>query len=172
VTIKSVRWAIVALIVRIAVCGGAAAGEALPTPSAKPILVVSGNITQANAGGEVHFDRDMLEALGTVTFETTTPWDKEPVRFEGVPRGRLLDRVGASGSRLIAVALNDYSAELPVEDVRRYDVILALRRNGDYMPVHNRGPLFIVYNFDSDPELKSPKFYSRSVWQVARLEVR
>jgi hypothetical protein len=40
------------------------------------------------------------------------------------------------------------------------------------MPVQNRGPLFIVYNFDSDPELKNQKFYSRSVWQVARLEVR
>ena len=94
------------------------------------------------------------------------------MHFEGVPLGRLLDRLGASGSRLIVVALNDYSAELPIEDVRRYDVILALRQNGEYMPVQNRGPLFIVYNFDSDPDLKNQKFYSRSVWQVARLEVR
>jgi hypothetical protein len=171
VSIKSVRRAIAALVVGAVACGGAAA-EALPTPSGKPILVVSGNIAQANADGEARFDRDMLEALGTVTFETTTPWDKERVRFEGVPLGRLLDRIGASGSRLVAVALNDYSAELPVEDARRYGVILALRRNGEYMPVQNRGPLFIVYNFDSDPELKSQKFYSRSVWQVARLEVR
>ena len=170
-SIKSVRRAIAALVVGAVACGGAAA-EALPTPSGKPILVVSGNIAQANADGEARFDRDMLEALGTVTFETTTPWDKERVRYEGVPLGRLLDRIGASGSRLVAVALNDYSAELPVEDARRYDVILALRRNGEYMPVQNRGPLFIVYNFDSDPELKSQKFYSRSVWQVARLEVR
>jgi hypothetical protein len=171
VSIKSVRRAIAALVVGAVACGGAAA-EALPTPSGKPILVVSGNIAQANADGEARFDRDMLEALGTVTFETTTPWDRERVRFEGVPLGRLLDRIGASGSRLVAVALNDYSAELPVEDARRYGVILALRRNGEYMPVQNRGPLFIVYNFDSDPELKSQKFYSRSVWQVARLEVR
>ena len=170
-TIKSVRWVVVALIVGIAVCGGAAA-DALPPPSGKPILVVSGNITQTNTGAEVSFDREMLEALGTVSFETTTPWDKERVRFEGVPLGRLLDRLGASGTRLVAVALNDYSAELPVEDVRRYEVILALRRNGEYMPVQNRGPLFIVYNFDSDPELKNPRFYGRSVWQVARLEVR
>jgi hypothetical protein len=171
VSIKSVRRAIAALVVGAVACGGAAA-EALPTPSGKPILVVSGNIAQANADGEARFDRDMLEALGTVTFETTTPWDKERVRFEGVPLGRLLDRIGASGSRLVAVALNDYSAELPVEDARRYDVILALRRNGEYMPVQNRGPLFIVYNFDSDPELRNQRFYSRSVWQVARLEVR
>jgi hypothetical protein len=171
VSIKSVRRTIAALIVGVLGCGGVAA-EALPTPSGNPILVVSGNVAHTNAGGEARLDREMLEALGTVSFETTTPWDRERVRFEGVPLGRLLDRLGASGSRLVAVALNDYSAELPVEDVRRYEVILALRRNGEYMPVQSRGPLFIVYNFDSDPELRSQKFYSRSVWQVARLEVR
>jgi len=171
VSIKSVRQAIAALIIGVLACGGAAA-ESLPTPSGKPILSVSGNIAQTNAGAEAHFDRDMLEALGTISFETTTPWDKERVRFEGVPLGRLLDRLGASGSRLIAVALNDYAAELPIEDVSKYDVLLALKRNGEYMPVQNMGPIFIVYNFDSDFELKSQKFYSRSVWNIAKLEVR
>ena len=169
--IKSVRQAIAALIVGVLACSGAAA-ESLPTPSGKPILSVSGNIAQTNVGAEARFDRDMLEALGTVSFETTTPWDKERVRFEGVPLDRLLDRLGASGSRLIAVALNDYSAELPIDDIRKHDVLLALKRNGEYMPVQNKGPIFIVYNFDSDPELKSQKFYSRSVWNIAKLEVR
>ena len=169
--IKSVRQAIAALTVGVLACSGAAA-ESLPTPSGKPILSVSGNIAQTNVGAEAHFDRDMLESLGTVSFETTTPWDKERVRFEGVPLGRLLDRLGASGSRLIAVALNDYPAELPIDDIRKHDVLLALKRNGEYMPVQNKGPIFIVYNFDSDPELKSQKFYSRSVWNIAKLEVR
>src|SRR4051812_5321592 len=170
-SIKFIRQAIAALIVGVLACSGAAA-ESLPTPLGKLILSVSGNIAQTNVGAEAHFDRDMLEALGTVSFETTTPWDKERVRFEGVPLGRLLDRLGASGSRLIAVALNDYSAELPIEDIRKHDVLLALKRNGEYMPVRNKGPIFIVYNFDSDPELKSQKFYSRSVWNIAKLEVR
>jgi hypothetical protein len=89
-----------------------------------------------------------------------------------VPLGRLLDRLGASGSRVIAVALNDYSAELPIADIRKHNVLLALKRNGEYMPVRNKGPIFIVYNFDSDPELKNQKFYSHSVWNIARLEVR
>jgi hypothetical protein len=171
VSIKFIRQAIAALIVGVLACSGAAA-ESLPTPLGKLILSVSGNIAQTNVGAEAHFDRDMLEALGTVSFETTTPWDKERVRFEGIPLARLLDRLGASGSRLIAVALNDYSAELPIEDIRRHDVLLALKRNGEYMPVQNKGPIFIVYNFDSDPELKNQKFYSRSVWHIAKLEVR
>jgi hypothetical protein len=161
-----------AILVVTAFFSSNAVAQVLPTPSGKPILSVSGNITRTNSGPEALFDRDMLEALGTVGFETVTPWDKQPVRFEGVPLARLLDRLGTSGTRVTAVALNDYSAELPIEDIRKYEVILALKQNGEYMPVRGKGPLFIVYNFDADPELKNQKFYSRCVWQVARLEVR
>jgi hypothetical protein len=161
-----------AILVVTAFFSSNAVAQVLPTPSGKPILSVSGNITRTNSGPEALFDRDMLEALGTVGFETVTPWDKQPVRFEGVPLARLLDRLGTSGTRLTAVALNDYSAELPIEDIRKYEVILALKQNGEYMPVRGKGPLFIVYNFDANPELKNQKFYNRSVWQVARLEVR
>ncbi len=169
--IKPVQRMAAILVVTALVCSNAVA-QALPAPSGKPILSVSGNITRTNDRSEALFDRDMLEALGTVSFETTTPWDKQPVRFEGVPLARLLDHLGTSGTRLTAVALNDYSAELPIEDIRKYEVILALKQNGEYMPVRGKGPLFIVYNFDADPELKNQKFYSRCVWQVTRLEVR
>ncbi len=147
----------------------AAAGAGAQTASAeKPLLVVSGKISQ----GTVQFDRAALEALGMVSVVTNTPWYKEPVNFEGVPLARLMAAVGARGEKLAVVALNDYSAELPMEDVARYNVILALKRNGEYMPVRDKGPLFVIYPFDSDPGLKNQKFYSRSVWQVARIEVK
>ncbi|EWY35806.1 hypothetical protein N825_34280 [Skermanella stibiiresistens SB22] len=161
-----------AILFLAALTFGDALAQTLPTPLGKPILSVSGSISLTNEGRDAVFDREMLEALGTVAFETATPWDKRPVRFEGVPLGRLLDLLGTSGTKLTAIALNDYSAELPIEDTRKYEVILALKRDGEYMPVRGKGPLFIVYNFDADPELNSQKFYSRSVWQVVRLEVR
>jgi hypothetical protein len=135
------------------------------------MLTVSGKIDVANSAGAAKFDRAMLEGLGMVSFETTTPWYKGSVRFEGVPLAKLMAAVGASGDRIIVVSLNDYSVQIPMEDIKKYNVILALKRDGSYMPVSDKGPLFIVYPFDSDPELKSQKFYSRSAWQVARLEV-
>jgi hypothetical protein len=149
-----------------------AGASALSTPSEKPILTVSGNISVTNKEGVAEFDRGMLEALGAVSFETQTPWYSEPVKFEGVPLAKLLAAVGASGKTLVAVALNNYSAELPLEDASKYNVIVALKRNGEYMTVRDKGPLFIVYPYDSSPELKNQKFYSRSVWQLSRLEVR
>ena len=50
--------------------------------------------------------------------------------------------------------------------------MLALKRNGAYMPVRDKGPLFIVYPYDSSPELKHQKYYSRSAWQVAKMIVK
>ena len=84
---------------------------------------------------------------------------------------RLMQAVGATGTSVIAYALNDYSTEIPMEDFTRYGVLLALKRNGEYMPVRDKGPLFIVYPYDSMPELKHQKYYSRSAWQVARMVV-
>ena len=40
------------------------------------------------------------------------------------------------------------------------------------MPVREKGPLFIVYPYDSAPEIRHQKYYSRSAWQVARMVVQ
>ena len=144
----------------------------LPDPADKPILTVTGKISVTNKDGAAQFDRAMLEALGETSFSTSTPWYDGPRKFEGVPLAKLLDAVGASGDHIIATALNDYSTDIPVEDARKFGVILALKRDGGYMPVSDKGPIFIVYPFDSNPELKAQVYYKRSAWQVARIEVK
>ena len=153
------------LAARPAVAGG------LATPQEAPILTISGRIAVRNDGDVARFDRPMLEALDTRGFVTSTPWFKGAVRFDGVLMRTLLRAVGASGERITATALNDYSTAIPITDFERYDVLLALKRDGAYMPVRDKGPLFIVYPFDSAPELQAQKFYNRSAWQLAQLNV-
>ena len=147
------------------------AADRLSLPSDKVILSVSGRIRTVNKDGSAEFDRAMLEALGMESFETTTPWYNGPVKFEGVRMQKLMQAVGAAGERVTAVALNDYTTDIPIADFERYGVLLALKRDGNEMPVRDKGPLFIVYPYDSRPELKSKIFYSRSAWQVVMLEV-
>ncbi len=72
---------------------------------------------------------------------------------------------------MTAVALNDYVSSLPMEDFKKFNVILAMKRDGNYMPVRDKGPLFIIYPYDSDPQLQSQTYYTRSAWQVAKLIV-
>jgi hypothetical protein len=147
-------------------------GRAEALQEEPPILTISGKVSASDPEAGLTFGRAELEAMGTVSFETNTPWYKQPVKFEGVPLDKLMQKVGASGQRVIAMALNDYSTEIPIEDFAKHHAILAIKRDGAYMSIRDKGPLFIVYPYDSDPELKSQKFYSRSAWQVNRLIVK
>jgi hypothetical protein len=155
----------------IAVAAMASSAE-LPTPRERPILVISGEIDHTNKDGTAQFDRKMLEDLGTVAVETTTPWHSGRVRFEGVPLARLMKHVGAKGQRVTAIALNDYTTEIPISDFEQFGTILAIKRDGEYMPVRDKGPLFVIYPYDSRPQLKSQLYYGRSAWQVSKLVVR
>ncbi|OBX34441.1 hypothetical protein A8U91_03494 [Halomonas elongata] len=69
------------------------------------------------------------------------------------------------------MALNGFEASIPISDFERYDVILAMRRNGEPMPIRDFGPLFVVYPFDQHPELRTEAIRFRSVWQVNRIVV-
>jgi hypothetical protein len=149
----------------------AAAGASLPMPSGKAILTISGRIGAFNVEQAAKFDREMLEALDQTSFTTSTPWYDSPVTFAGVRMAKLMQAVRAEGDTVIATALNDYETRIPVGDFAQFEVLLALKRNGEYMPVREKGPLFIVYPYDSKSELKSQKYYGRSAWQLARLVV-
>lgn len=149
-----------------------ARAAALPSPQEKVYLTISGKIANTNKGDTAVFDRPMLEALGYHSIETTTPWYNGAVRFEGVLMQNLMERVGATGDTVRAVALNDFATEIPMSDFAHFGVLLALKRNGEYMPIRDKGPLFIVYPYNSDEELRSQKYYSRSAWQLSQLIVK
>ena len=149
-----------------------AAAQPLASPKGDPILEVTGQIGVTNVGKAAVFDRETLEALGLEKVTTATPWHNGTVTFEGVRLSRLMELVGARGKSVRAVALNDYATTIPMEDFTRFPVILAMKRDGQYMPVRDKGPLFIIYPYDSDPDLKAQMYYARSVWQVKRLEIQ
>ncbi len=146
--------------------------KALTAPAGKPVLTIAGNISESNSPAGAAFDLKMIEALGVNGFETTCPWYDGAMKFEGPLMRKLLETVGAKGSVLSVQALNDYTTDIPMDDFSKFDAVLAVKRNGEYMPVRDKGPLFIVYPYDSIPELKSQTYYKRSAWQVARMTVK
>ena len=72
---------------------------------------------------------------------------------------------------MTAYALNDYQTGIPIEDARHFGAFLAPRRDGQYMPIRNKGPLFIVCPWGSDLEPKNQRYDTRSAWQVNRLSI-
>ncbi|MCC5882312.1 MAG: molybdopterin-dependent oxidoreductase [Halomonas sp.] len=153
-------------------CLLAGSGHALDAPAGPVILTLSGSIGVTNAEQGALFDRTMLEAMPQHTTRTHTPWHDGQVVFTGPLVRDVLESVEAKGQMLRVTALNDYSASIPVEDFIEYDVILAMTLNGAPLRVRDQGPLFIIYPFDDHPELQNEKMMTRSVWQVAHIDVR
>lgn len=151
--------------------GWPAVAWALNAPKGRVVLTVSGKLGATNQGNKAVFDMAMLQALPQTTFTTMTPWEKSPVKFSGPLLRDVLSAVKAQGTQLKAVALNDYRISIPLEDTRRFDMVLALRMNDQPIPVRTKGPLFVVYPFDSDPSLQNPVYYERSIWQLGALEI-
>jgi hypothetical protein len=145
---------------------------ALDAPKGKVVLSITGAITQRNAADRADFDMAMLSALPQHSFSAQTPWFKTPRKFTGPLLRDVLAAAGAKGGTLTAVALNDYKVELPADDASKFDVVMARLMDDEPMPIRDKGPLFIVYPFDSQSLLRSERYYSRSAWQLRTLDVK
>lgn len=161
-------WALLALSMSPAVL--ADSFTALDAPDGAVVLEVKGNIERKNAKAEAHFDMQMLKALPQHGFDTGTPWTSGVSHYSGPLMRDLLEHVGATGEAVKVSALNGYEAEIPVEDFYDYDVILALERNNQPMPIREYGPLWVLYPFDQDEVLLNEKIRFRAVWQVMRID--
>ncbi len=163
---RSIVLAFVCLLPATVVAGS------LPQPSGKVILTVSGNIENTNGNGVAAFDRAMLEGLGVTDLQTSTQWTKARPVFEGVLVSALLQAVGAGGTTARAVALNDYVVDIPLADFRDYPVLLALKMDGKYMRVRDKGPIWVVYPHEQYEELRAEIFQVRWIWQLRHLEIQ
>jgi hypothetical protein len=146
------------------------AAEPLPVPNGPVLLTVSGKIEQTNAPGQARFDREMLEALGHKAVDTKSVFIDGSQRFEGVPMRAVLERTGAKGQSIRAIALNSYEVTIPWDDLK-YDMILAMQINGVRLAARDKGPLWIVYPRDGHEILQDKIYDSRWVWQLNKLHV-
>ena len=146
--------------------------QGLPMPSGPVVLTVTGQIATRNTDDAAVFDLAMLEAMGAETIRTSTIWTTGVQEFTGVPLHRLLERLGVTEGRLIARAINDYAAELPMTDAVPGGAMIAFHRNGSPMSVREKGPLWIVYPYDAQESYRSETHFARSVWQLEQIDVR
>lgn len=146
--------------------------QSLDAPKGRAILSISGKIDLKNKGDLATFDMAMIEKLPQHTFTTRTPWYDKPVKFTGPLLSDVLGAVKAGGTTVSAVAINDYKVNIPMEDVRKHGILLARLIDDKPIPVRSKGPLFVVYPFDSASELRTSVYYERSIWQLKALELQ
>lgn len=149
------------------------AGDPIPAPDGEPVVTVTGEIGTTNVDDSIQMDMDTLESVGLVDYTLTDPFEGGEVTFRGVLMSDLLDlwQVPDNATTLHMVALNDYSVDVPISDIRQYPVIFAVMQDGEYMPISTRGPAMLVYpygEFEFDREL----YDNYWIWQIKSIEVR
>ena len=146
------------------------AQTAMPA-DAQSLLVVRNATDPAQA--EAGFSEADLLALPQVTIRTRTEFTDGVVEFVG-PLARdavaSINTGTATGAHLVAV--NDYAIDIPLSDLIKYDVILAMQADGKRLSRRDKGPLWLMYRLDDHPELQDSQYNIRLIWQLTEIELR
>ncbi|NBZ89630.1 molybdopterin-dependent oxidoreductase [Stagnihabitans tardus] len=160
-----------------AMCGGAlilslslsARAEEVAAPKGEVLLTLSGSLEQTNVDGTLQLDQAMLEALPQTEFTTSTTWTSGTPTFKGVLLKDLIAAVGAKGGTVTLQAVNDYAVTMPLADVGPEAPLLAFLMDGETMSLRDKGPIWMVYPYDSNEKFRTEETYSRSIWQLTQI---
>ena len=166
----------VTAVLQLAIClllsfASMVSADELAQPEGEIILFVKGNIVHTNAPGMARFDYAMLVDLGLVSEQIDTEWTPAGAVFEGIRTRSLLEAVGATGRRIRATAVNDYSVSIPFEDLAEHDTLLAFSRDGKRLRLRDQGPLWLVYVPHDQPDEIQSILNHRMVWQLQTLDI-
>ncbi len=151
------RFACSAAVAAALLCSGAAL-------AAEPALTIHGD-------AEISYTREQLAALPRHVITQTTEYTDGETTFAG-PLARDVVDPPAGATVAVMTAVNDYSVEIPVEDLDRYDVILALEMNGKPLSRRDKGPVWVMYPLaDTDPAQRAV-FDNRLIWQLRDVAFR
>ncbi len=145
--------------------------QEMEAPSGDVVLTVSGDLSMTNDGDQLLLDLDMLMALPATTFETSTIWTEGVHDFTGVSLADFATSIGVEAGQFLATAINDYTVEIPFSDAVVDGPIIAYLMDGEAMSVRDKGPLWVIYPYDSNSLYRSEVVYSRSIWQLDRVEI-
>jgi hypothetical protein len=133
------------------------------------VLTLSGAIGNKNQGKKLALDLASLERMRTVRMQTSEPFLKRKVTFEGVLLPDLLAVAGvpASAKKVCMTALGDYKVDFTLDDVRSSRMLLATKLDGKHMKVDRAGPTRIAFPDDSTLG-RNPDLW---IWSLSTIRV-
>ena len=138
---------------------------------ASPSLADTLTIMDSQGDKIAVYDRAALDAMEPASIETNTPWTDGVDRYDGVSLRHLLETAGAKGDAYTAIALNDYAVSISDQVIAEHNPIVATRMNGERLTLDNRGPYWVMFNFDSPAVQAVPEMHGLSIWALSEIEV-
>jgi hypothetical protein len=141
-------------------------------PAAAAEMLVVRNVAEPGLA-EIHYTEEELKALPQVTIRTQTEFTDGVATFVGpLVRDVIAPLDTGKGTTLHLVAANAYAVDIPISDMKTYDVILAMSANGNRLSLRDKGPLWLMYPMDDHPELKASVYNARLIWQLILVEIQ
>lgn len=149
----------------------AAAGAEVSAPEGRVLLTVGGDLPDANAPGgtaddttfagyldleydkAVAFDDAMLGQLPQHEVKAMLLDTGKEIAYSGPRLSDVLKASGAEGRTALPMALDGYQAEIPWDQIEKYQPILATHGDGVPLPLGKLGPAMIVFPVVADKEL-------------------
>jgi hypothetical protein len=114
---------------------------------------------------------EALEALPQTTVVTENEFADGKIAYRGPLVRDVLAQLGLDGVEQVRlIAANDYFVDIPTEDFRAYNAILAMEADGKPLSRRDKGPLWLMYPFSDHAELNDSIYMRRLIWQVVRIE--
>ncbi|KAA8679785.1 hypothetical protein [Vibrio gigantis] len=131
-------------------------------------IFAASELTVFDHSGQKHgLSRDQLLSLPQTEITTTLPWVEGLTVYSGVTLQTVLENMDLPISpKVTFVALNDYKIAVPKEDFDTYEPIIAIKKNGEFMSVREKGPYWLIYPLSANPETDTPDFHAKMIWQI------
>ena len=146
--------------------------EILPAPAGAALVTFTGKIGNTNINDTGVLDFALAKRLGLHELRTSTVYTKGIPTFRGVLMRDVLDYFDVRASHVQVHAIDGYSIEIPTEDFKNFDVLIAFEVNGKRLRVRDKGPAWIVYPRDQFKELQYTLYDDRWVWQINFIEAK
>ena len=124
------------------------------------------------AHGEMHFSLDALRAMEQHAFRTGNQYIDNVAEFRGPLAHQVVDmigRAGVTGARM--TANNDYFTEIEIDELEKFNAILAIEMDGKPLSRREKGPIWLMYPIDGYPELQDSAYNNRLIWQLRTIEL-
>lgn len=160
-----------ALKIGCAAAGAASLGAtANATAASDPILTLA-NPRLFGPTTSLGFDRETLENMPHRVLSTRNDYVDGVGTFRGPLAFDVIDLIGRAGSHRVRMsALNGYYVDIDLDEIRKYQPVLALEMNGTRLTRRDKGPIWLMYPMDDHPELQDPSYNSRLIWQMYMIE--
>ncbi len=111
-----------------------------------------------------------LEDLPQTEYTVFNPYHKAKNKYKGILMKELVNIFGQPKvTRINIVAADGYHSEFTRKEWEKWDILFALRENGELMDSDRNGPVKVVMPYDTSPGMDKVYYEPKWIWAIKKI---